>query len=208
MRRRTTELSLPGYEPEAESEAAEARQDGRAMEERLTSWLLRLGLAFVLGYAATSSFVHPETFAGYLPWFLPGAWATELLPIFAVFETLLAVGLMTDRYAYPASVLAGLTMVGIVAVNPDAFDVLFRNVAIACGAFALAVHTRPARPADGPAPPPSPRSGADRGARSSGRGSSADGPRPAHGRARTLPRRSPPAGRARSGSARGTTSGR
>jgi uncharacterized membrane protein YphA (DoxX/SURF4 family) len=76
---------------------------------------------------------------------MPAGWATELLPVFAVFETLLAVGLVTDRYAYMASILAGMTMVAIVAVNPDAFDLLFRNVAIACGAFALAVQTRPER---------------------------------------------------------------
>jgi hypothetical protein len=165
MRRRTTELTLPAYEAEAEveSEVRAAPQDGRA-EERLTSWLLRVGLAFVLGYAATSSLLHPETFVGYLPSVLPGAWATELLPIFAVFETLLAVGLMTDRYAYLASMLAGVTMVAIIAMNPDAFDVLFRNVAIACGAFALAVQARPARLAGASAPPPAPWSGADQGA--------------------------------------------
>jgi hypothetical protein len=73
---------------------------------------------------------------------MPDTWATEVLALFAVFETLLAVGLMTHRYTYVASILTGLTMVVIVAVNPHAFDVLFRNVAIACGAFALAVQTR------------------------------------------------------------------
>jgi hypothetical protein len=62
-----------------------------------------------------------------------------------VFETLLALGLLTDRYAHVASILAGLTMVAIIAVNPGAFDVLFRNVAIACGAFALALQSRRAR---------------------------------------------------------------
>jgi uncharacterized membrane protein len=116
-----------------------------AFAERLQSWLLRGGLAFVLSYAATSSLVHPEAFAGYFPSFIPTAWATELLPLFAVFEVLLALGLMTARYAYVACTLAGLTMLAILAVNLDAFDVLFRNVAIACGAFTLAVQTRPER---------------------------------------------------------------
>jgi uncharacterized membrane protein len=114
----------------------------RALEEQLPSWFLRAGLAFVLSYAATSSFFHPETFARYFPSFMPGTWATELLPVFAVFEMLLAVGLMTERWTYAASTLAGLTMVAIIVLNPGAFDVLFRNVAIACGAFALAVQTR------------------------------------------------------------------
>ena len=114
----------------------------RALEEQLPSWLLRAGLAFALSYAATSSFFHPETFAHYFPSFLPRTWATELLPVFAVFEMLLAVGLMTDRWTYLAAMLAGLTLIAIIVVNPDAFDVLFRNVAIACGAFALALQSR------------------------------------------------------------------
>ena len=114
----------------------------RAFEEQLPSWFLRAGLAFVLSYAATSSFFHPETFARYFPSFMPVTWATELLPVFAVFEMLLAVGLMTDRFTYAASMLAGLTMVAIIVLNPNAFSVLFRNVAIACGAFALALQSR------------------------------------------------------------------
>jgi uncharacterized membrane protein YphA (DoxX/SURF4 family) len=126
---------------------AAVRSRRRAIEAQLPSWLLRAGLAFVLSYAATSSFFHPETFARYFPSFMPASWATELLPVFAVFEMLLAVGLMTDRFTYPASMLAGLTMIGIIVVNPDVFDVLFRNVAIACGAFALALQSRHERAA-------------------------------------------------------------
>ena len=124
----------------------------RAIEEQLPSWLLRAGLAFVLSYAATSSFFHPETFARYFPSFMPATWATELLPVFAVFEMLLAVGLMTDRFTYPASMVAGFTMIAIIVVNPDVFNVLFRNVAIACGAFALALQNRNERAARGAVP--------------------------------------------------------
>ena len=114
----------------------------RALEEQLPAWLLRTGLAFVLIYAATSSFFYPETFARYFPSFMPQSWATELLPVFAIFEMVLAVGLTTERYTGTASFLTGLTMIAIIVVNPDAFSVLFRNVAIACGAFALAVQNR------------------------------------------------------------------
>ena len=152
MRRRTTDVTLPPYDipsdaplelmPPAEIVARATGERGRAFDERLTSWLLRAGLAFVLSYAAFSSVIHPETFAPYFPSFMPAEWASELLPVFAGFEALLALGLMTDRYAYVASVLAGLTLVAIIAVSPNAFDVLFRNVAIACAAFALAVQTR------------------------------------------------------------------
>lgn len=110
--------------------------------DRLAAWFLRAGLAFVLSYAATASLLHPETFARYFPSFLPATWTDRLLPAFAVFEALLAAALLTYRYAYVASILAGLTMVAIITVNPHDFDVLFRNVAIACAAFALAVQCR------------------------------------------------------------------
>lgn len=136
---------------DVEPDVAPVRSRRRALEEQLPSWLLRAGLAFVLSYAATSSFFHPETFARYFPSFMPATWATELLPVFAVFEMLLAVGLMTDRFTYPASMVAGITMLAIIAVNPDVFNVLFRNVAIACGAFALALQSRQERAAGGDA---------------------------------------------------------
>lgn len=168
MQRRTTDFTLQAHEVRSETPALElpagkliepavhrtpmaeahsgaasiataARRRDRALHERLTSWLLRAGLAFVLSYAATASLSHPETFARYFPSLMSATWVNRLLPVFAGFEVLLAVGLlMSYRYAYVASILAGLTMVAIIAVNPHAFDVLFRNVGIACGAFALA----------------------------------------------------------------------
>lgn len=168
VRRLTAEFPLSSYQAvddtfaEAPVEPPPARAPvpvtryRRAMEEQLSSWLLRAGLAFVLSYAATSSVFHPETFARYFPSFMPATWATELLPVFAVFEMLLAVGLMTERFTYLASMLAGLTMIAIIVVNPSVFDVLFRNVAIACGAFALAAQNRRERRPTWPA-----RSGAD-----------------------------------------------
>jgi uncharacterized membrane protein len=164
VRRLAAEFSLPSYRavdgglvgapldspPALAPSMVSSRR--RALETQLPSWLLRAGLAFVLSYAATSSFFHPETFARYFPSFLPSAWATELLPVFAVFEMLLAVGLMTARFTYPAAMLAGLTMIAIIVVNPNVFDVLFRNVAIACGAFALALQSRHERAATGAVP--------------------------------------------------------
>ncbi len=113
--------------------------------DQLPVWLLRAGLSFVFLYAATASFQHPTTFARYSPSFLPEDWAAGLLPAFAVFELLLALSLLTPRLTYAASLLAAATLVGIMAANVDAFEVLFRNVAIACAALALGLQNRPAR---------------------------------------------------------------
>lgn len=119
----------------------------QALAAELPSWLLRAGLAFVFSYAAVSSFLRPTTFAKYFPSFVPHAWALDLLPAFAAFELLLAVGFMTDRYSYVASLLAAATLVTIIVANPNAFEVLFRNVAIACTALALALQSRQERQA-------------------------------------------------------------
>lgn len=115
----------------------------RRPQDEMASRVLRLGLVFVFLYAAGSSFLQPETLAGYFPSFLPHSWATELLPAFGVYEVLLAAALASGRFTYVASVLAGLTLAAITAANPDAFPVLFRNVAIMCAAIALALQTRP-----------------------------------------------------------------
>ncbi len=111
--------------------------------EHLTTWSLRIGLAFVFLFAALSSLTDPATFVGYFPSALPSSWATALLPVFGIYELLLALALVAGRHTYQAALVAALTLVAITAANPDAFDVLFRNVAIACSAVALAAQTRP-----------------------------------------------------------------
>ncbi len=121
--------------------------------EQLPTWLLRAGLAFAFLYAASASFLDPTTFARYFPSILPATWAAELLPVFAVFEVVLAGLLLTSRYTYVASLVAAATLVGIVVANPDAFEVLFRNVAIACAALALALLNRQERSVVGPSAP-------------------------------------------------------
>ncbi|MEJ7844885.1 MAG: hypothetical protein WKF93_04515 [Acidimicrobiales bacterium] len=46
------------------------------------------------------------------------------------------------RHLFAVSMLSAMTVAAIVVVNPDSFDVLFRNVAIARAALSLAVHAR------------------------------------------------------------------
>jgi hypothetical protein len=103
------------------------------------SWLLRAGLAFVFAYAGISMAISPANYTGYLPESIGDTpWADLLLRGFAVYELLLVVGLLTRRYVAAAAIAAAATVAGIVALNLDAFDVLFRNVAIAAAALSLA----------------------------------------------------------------------
>jgi hypothetical protein len=112
-----------------------------SIEGRPSTWWLRLGLAFAFGYASIATLLAPEEFSAYVPSFLP-AWATHVaLRCFAAYEVGLAVAFLSGRHIHAASLLAAATLIAILAFNLDAFDVLFRNVAIASAALALASAT-------------------------------------------------------------------
>lgn len=105
------------------------------------SELLALGLAFVFLYAAMSAMVDPATYRSYLPEFLNEGppWIPDfLLRLFGLFEVAVALGVLVPRYRLSASLVSAMTLVGIVVLNLDAFEILFRNVAIALAALALA----------------------------------------------------------------------
>ncbi len=133
----------PVADPVADAVAVEP--PARPARTDAASWFLRGGLAFVFVYAAATSLADPEAAATYFPRQIPTDLVVGvLLPAFAVYEVVLAVGLLTSRFAHATAVLAAATLAGIIVVNADAFDVLFRNVAIACAALALAAQSRPA----------------------------------------------------------------
>ncbi len=115
---------------------------------RLQSLLLRFGLAFVFLYASVSAFVDPLRFVAYMPHGMPPALVERFcLPIFSTYEAILAACFLAGRRLFAASILATLTLVGIIVLNPDKFTVLFRNVGIIGAALAVAIQSWQARPA-------------------------------------------------------------
>ena len=131
--------------PVAPTDVVEAQERSDSQTE-LATWFLRAGLAFVFVYAAVTTLTDPVAASTYFPDLVPADLVIRvLLPSFAVYEIALAAALLTKRFTYAASVLAALTLVGILVANADAFAVLFRNVAIACAALALAVQTKKTR---------------------------------------------------------------
>lgn len=134
-----------------------------------TSALLRASLSFVFAYAGVTMLMAPEGYLEYIPVLVEG-WmpSMALLRAFGAYELVLVAGLLSRRRVASAALASGVTLIAIVAVNPDSFDVLFRNVAIAGAAAALFVEERRASsydqaaesvastPADGLAPDPVP----------------------------------------------------
>ncbi|HET9444558.1 MAG TPA: MauE/DoxX family redox-associated membrane protein, partial [Acidimicrobiales bacterium] len=106
------------------------------------TWFLRGGLAFVFAYAATSVVTDPTQFDSYLPGFVPDRWVEPSLVGVAAFELLLVLGLATGRCLYAVSMASAAMLGGVVVLNLDSFDVVFRNVAIVTAALALAVQAR------------------------------------------------------------------
>lgn len=101
--------------------------------------LLRLGFAFVLLYATVEIYMNPENFLKYVPGFV-----TQIIPVnlflflFAIFELVLMGWLLSGWQTKYSALLFFLLMVGIIVTNLQYFNVLFRNVAIAFSALALA----------------------------------------------------------------------
>jgi len=109
-----------------------------AKNDRIASLLLRIGLAAVLLYASVSSFITPSDWIGYLPHaatsIVP---ATVLLPVFSVYETLVALWLLSGLRRRAAAVLAALTFLGIILSNVALFAITFRDIPMVFAAVAL-----------------------------------------------------------------------
>lgn len=111
----------------------------KVSRDQKTAWLLKIGLAIVLLYAAISSLQHPFEWVGYLPAMLTKTISgTTLIKIFAVYELALAVWLLSGKYVRYAALLTALTLLGIVATNPSQLIITFRDIGLACMALALA----------------------------------------------------------------------
>lgn len=105
---------------------------------KVAAWFLRIGLAFVFTYASVEMCFNPQNFLKYTPAFIFNIFpVTTFLYSFGVAEFLLAIWLLTKWKSDYSSIVSVMLIVGIVAFNPEHFQILFRNVAIAFGGLAL-----------------------------------------------------------------------
>lgn len=115
---------------------------------KIAKYFLRFGLAFVLVYASIEIYLHPANFLKYVPQIMLSMLPVDLfLDSFGVIEIALAAWLLTGWRGEIPSFLTFLMMVGIIVFNPEHFQVLFRNVAIAFAGLALILLERSRTPA-------------------------------------------------------------
>ncbi len=107
-------------------------------KERVVSFLLRLGLASVFGYAAIAAFIDPISWVGYFPKFARGLIPENtLLILFSSGELILAAWLLWGKYLFFAGVVSAIMMLGIIIANLSLLDVVFRDIAIFFSSIAL-----------------------------------------------------------------------
>ncbi len=103
-------------------------------------WLLRVGLAFVYGYASIEVYINPINFLKYIP---PSV--VQIVPLnifltlFSIFEILLTLWLLSGKKTEYAAIISAFLMLAIIIPNTEFFSVLFRNVAIGFASLALAM---------------------------------------------------------------------
>lgn len=104
------------------------------------SFFLRIGLATVFLYAAVASFLNPEAWIGFLPFWLRNLIPANILLVeFSIYQVGLTFWLLSGKKVFYSSLLAGLTLLAIVVANLGDLDIIFRDIAILFSAIALMV---------------------------------------------------------------------
>jgi uncharacterized membrane protein YphA (DoxX/SURF4 family) len=111
---------------------------------RTADLLLRLSVAFAFLYPPVNAVIDPYSWVGYLPSFMRDL-APEmlLLHVFGIVEVVLGLWILSGRRIFYPTLVAALLLLLIVVFNLGDFQVLFRDLAIAGAALALAALRRP-----------------------------------------------------------------
>lgn len=113
--------------------------------EHIPALALRLGLAFVLAYAAISAFRTPAAWLSFVPHLVTRFISADLfLKLFSVFQLAMAAALILGKYVRYTAALAGMSIAGLVAFNMNTFLITFRDVGLVFMAVALFFMDSPA----------------------------------------------------------------
>src|SRR3989344_1907005 len=117
-------------------------------QQKIANVLLRFGVAFALLYPPIDSLRNPDSWVGYFPSFVhtttqnAGIPDLVLLHTFGVFEVILALWILSGWRIFWPSLATAVLLCAIVVFNPSQLEVLFRDLAIAAVALALAFFAR------------------------------------------------------------------
>lgn len=108
------------------------------MRSNSAATILRWGLAFVFFYAAIAALLNPGDWILFLPGFLAASpYARIALTMFSLYQLILAGVLFWGKQLYWASLLATITLAGIVVMNVQESSIVFRDVGLAFSSLAL-----------------------------------------------------------------------
>jgi hypothetical protein len=117
-----------------------------------TAWpdlLLRVGVAFAFLYPPLAALGDPVSWFSYFPGFIQALPVPRdvLLHGFGLAEAAIAAWIVSGKRILVPSALATLILLAIVATNLSTFEVVFRDLSIACmsAALALRAHGKPMR---------------------------------------------------------------
>jgi len=104
------------------------------------SWIIKLGLAFILAYVSIDSFISPDLWIGFLPgWATSTVSAKLLLDLFSIAQLVLAAGLLWRQVSAYAALLTAVLLGAIVLTDLQDFLIVFRDLGLACAAAGVAV---------------------------------------------------------------------
>lgn len=108
---------------------------------RLAHLVLRLGVAFAFLYPPIAAITDPESWLGYFPQFIRALPIDPLVLLhgFGVIEVVIALWILSGKNIRIPAALAALMLLAIVGFDWQNFSVLFRDLAIAAIAVALAL---------------------------------------------------------------------
>ena len=112
--------------------------------------ILRVGVAFAFLYPPFAALRDPVSWFAYFPAFMRGL-APELVLLhgFGLLEVIIALWILSGKRIFLPASAAVLILCAIVSFDFADFDVVFRDLAIAAAAAALAVDALPSKSREG-----------------------------------------------------------
>lgn len=108
--------------------------------EKFALFVLRLGLAITFIYAGVAGFMTPNDWIGFVPTFVDKIMpATTFLVVWGVIEIIIGVWLIFGKKIFIPSLIATLSLAGLIAMNLDAMEVIFRDIGLLGAALALTI---------------------------------------------------------------------